>query len=231
MLSSFIDNYKFEFYNPKEILKFLIPGNNAIYDVMNELQELMVKVDNSNILPTSAKKNYVITNPILFEGFLFILKRYIDSIISARIKDSDIQAIVEKFTFLRDLASTKYDTNKYYCGKSVGLVELVEYLFKTMITSGQYKNEIENRIMRNRMKVVDQCSTTLLECLKESLPYHTEPNIMKRYLKLIPSLAYSIREADTNQHNFTSPGTQRLSTIRHIGLLPKGNLYYHKTFI
>ena len=54
--------------------------------------------------------------------------------------------------------------------------------------------------MINRMEVIDKWSKPILNWLMTSLPYHAEPYLMKRYIKIITNLAYSIRESGyTNQ--------------------------------
>ena len=92
--------------------------------------------------------------------------------------------------------------------------------------SDKYNNDIQARIMKNKMEVLDKCSHTLLECLKASLPYHTDPKLMKRYLKIIPNLTYSIREADASHTNLVnaSPCSKNFTEIKNNDQLPKGNI-------
>ena len=100
---------------------------------------------------------------------------------------------------LKTISESNKDSNKYYYGKSIGLVELVEQLFWTTFDSQKYDKEVEKTVIGNRRIIVEKYIDPLLDWLKNSLPYHAETNIIKRYLKIIPSLAYSIREADSNE--------------------------------
>lgn len=98
---------------------------------------------------------------------------------------------------LESFAKSDKDTNKYYIGRSSGLAELVEYIFLTILESNKYTKDQQFQIMENRMRIVECCSAPLLNCLKEALPYHAEPSLIKRYLKIVANLAYSIRETDS----------------------------------
>ena len=100
---------------------------------------------------------------------------------------------------LQNISESSKDSNKYYYGKSLGLIDLVEELFRTTFDSQKFNKDIEKTVMKNRRFIVESFIDPLLEWLKNSLPYHAETNIIKRYLKIIPSLAYSIREADSNE--------------------------------
>lgn len=95
------------------------------------------------------------------------------------------------------MAENDHEKNKYHFGKSSGLVEIVEFLFTKQLDPVKYKNqEIKHNTMS--IKVIDACSYPLLKWLREALPYHTEPAYMKRYLKIVSHLVYSIRESDSS---------------------------------
>jgi hypothetical protein len=100
---------------------------------------------------------------------------------------------------LQELAENDHEKNKYHLGKSSGLVEIVEFLFIKMLDPVKYKGqEINQQTMNN--KVIDACSYSLLKWLREALPYHAEPAYMKRYLKIVTHLVYSIRESEPVNH-------------------------------
>jgi hypothetical protein len=194
-LSMFIDSDKTQRFRLKDLILNLVTNSN-IKEIIIDLNSRIIENTEYKIEPFSLK-NPVIVNSLVFESYLCCLKHNLKNLINGRMTDADIEGIKRQFDQLESLAKSERDSNKYYIGRSSGLAELVEYLFLTILESNKYSKDQQFQIMENRMRVVQNCSTPLLNCLKEALPYHAEPSLIKRYLKIVANLAYSIRETDS----------------------------------
>ena len=181
------------------MFQFLITSSVTLPDVIEDLERVMLSKEKSG-MGKDERLELVIANPLAFESYLYWIRKHIDLvIIGENIKRKDKELIKKSFELLKSISESSEDSNKYYYGKSLGLVELTEYLFCTTIKSEKYSKDTEKIMMQNRRMIVEEYIDPLLDWLKNSLPYHTETNIIKKYLRIIPSLAYSIREADSNE--------------------------------
>ena len=203
VLSAYIDYAKYEQLKLKDIFQYIFPSSSQMNEILKDLKLRMVKRDKDY---NPILRHPEINNIFAFEAYLYCLKRWIINFINNGVKRRDLDQesdivlnmeLYKPFEFIEELSKSS-DTNKYYCGRSTGLIELVEYMFMTKIESEKYSKEIQIQIMKNRMEIVEKFSQPILNWLMISLPYHTESPIMKRYIKIITNLMYSIRESGSS---------------------------------
>ena len=102
-------------------------------------------------------------NAVAFECYLFCIKKYILNLLTTNVNQPELEFLYKAIQQIQNLAKNGIDQNKYYLGKSSGLVELVEHLFLAKSEKNKYGSEIEELKMDNRMKILDHCSQSLLD--------------------------------------------------------------------
>ena len=155
---------------------------------------------NSTVTNIRFKISDEIVNGFAFDGYLYCLKCQISSSIHSKIRDHTLKDIKKKFEQLNQLAKTS-DRNKFFIGKSSKMLELVEFLFNTSFEKNINHPEIQGEILKNKAKIIEKWIDPLLDCLCEALPYHSVPLYLKKYLKIVSKLAYSIKESDSLEDN------------------------------
>lgn len=120
---------------------------------MVDLRKRMLMYKEGSGIGVSGSHN-VIVNPLALESYLYCLKRYILVLLIQDIKETELETVKGIFQQLQNLAENKNDRNKYYFGKSAGLLELVENLFMTTVESNK-SVEIQDQIMINRTKLIN----------------------------------------------------------------------------
>lgn len=219
-LSVYIDSAKNEQMRLRELLQYLIFKGN-MSEIMEDLNSRMIVQEEESYAHMTYKQQ-VIVNPLAFESYIYCLKQILYNLISNKWTESELEMLKRRFIQLQNLAENKKETNKYHIGKSPGLIEMVEYLFLTKLEANKYSKSIQAQIMKNRLRVIEQWSGPLLNCLRAALPFHAEPSHLKRYLRILSNLAYSIREADTTSDS--RDDYEELDDKRSNATTPKGQL-------
>lgn len=181
VLSSFIDYNKIEKWRLKELFQNLITGGDLL-DNIESLESFMICTEKINSSSYGGSDQIIIVNPLAFESYIFCIKKYICNMMIAKTKRKDVDLIRSSFTLLKNISLSTKESNKYYIGKSNCLIELVEFF-------------ADQDIKCNKLDIMNETVDSLLECLENSLPYHTDPAIFKRYMKIITNLTYGIRES------------------------------------
>jgi len=151
-LSLYIDVERTQRFKLKDLILKLI-SQKTIMSIMSDLCERMVT--NVRYVYTAYKEEQLeISNALLFECYLTCLKYHLESVLNEDMTINDFNKIRSMFTHLENLAISQRDSNKYHFGKSLGLIELVEFLFLTKLHSNKYNDEDKTLIMSNRMRVI-----------------------------------------------------------------------------
>jgi len=141
-----------------------------------------------------------IKSEIVFEGYIFFLRKEIRDLLFRDIKSTSFKALKLEFQELKELAENS-NSNKYIIGNSTKLVDLVEEIFSNKIYKDRHQHDLETKKTENRYKIIQYCWDKLLGWLNEALPYHCSPKNLKRYLRILTKLSYSIRESDPIDDN------------------------------
>ena len=139
------------------------------------------------------QNTFDISNIFAFELYLYCLKMCVDNFIKTQTKIKEFDMItdqekdtelIRRFEYLEKL-TVKSNINKYYWGKSTGLADLVEHLFTIKLDNKDNAWNAINGSILERILVIENFGDLLLNCLSNSLIYHVDVDIMKRYIKII----------------------------------------------
>ena len=183
-----LDYSKYESNKVKDILQFIFPNSAQLSEMMKDLEFKMKgpeNKDNSSV--------FDIANIFAFEAYLYWLKMWVDNYVKSQTKLKEFDILVnhwsssdslKRFEFLERLTA-RNNINKYYWGKSTGLADLVEHLFLIKFST---KNSIKNAFsdpINEQIYAIEKFGDPILNWLSNSLIYHVDTEIMKRYIKII----------------------------------------------